>query len=210
MGVFDAWTISAGTAALAAVLGYLLGTIPFGLILTRAAGLGDVRKIGSGNIGATNVLRTGNKKLAAATLLLDALKGTAAVLLAVALLGPDAAPAAAVGAVLGHCHPPWLGFRGGKGVATSLGVFLALSVWVFLAAALGWLLVAKITRISSAGALGGLAIALLAAWALEVPAVAIAVTLIVLYVYVRHHANIGRLLAGTEPRIGQGKEKPGA
>ncbi|PZR09265.1 MAG: acyl-phosphate glycerol 3-phosphate acyltransferase [Azospirillum brasilense] len=200
------WTLH----LLGLLIGLLLGSIPFGLILTRAAGLGDIRSIGSGNIGATNVLRTGNKKLAAATLLLDALKGTAAVLLAVALLGPDAAPAAAVGAVLGHCHPPWLGFRGGKGVATSLGVFLALSVWVFLAAALGWLLVAKITRISSAGALGGLAIALLAAWALEVPAVAIAVTLIVLYVYVRHHANIGRLLAGTEPRIGQGKEKPGA
>ncbi|MDT8332706.1 glycerol-3-phosphate 1-O-acyltransferase PlsY [Roseomonas gilardii] len=200
------WTLH----LLGLLIGLLLGSIPFGLILTRAAGLGDIRSIGSGNIGATNVLRTGNKKLAAATLLLDALKGTAAVLLAVALLGPGAAPAAAVGAVLGHCHPPWLGFRGGKGVATSLGVFLALSVWVFLAAALGWLAVAKITRISSAGALGGLAIALLAAWALEVPAVAIAVTLIVLYVYVRHHANIGRLLAGTEPRIGQGKEKPGA
>ncbi|PZP48513.1 MAG: acyl-phosphate glycerol 3-phosphate acyltransferase [Azospirillum brasilense] len=200
------WTLH----LLGLLIGLLLGSIPFGLILTRAAGLGDIRSIGSGNIGATNVLRTGNKKLAAATLLLDALKGTAAVLLAVALLGPGAAPAAAVGAVLGHCHPPWLGFRGGKGVATSLGVFLALSVWVFLAAALGWLAVAKITRISSAGALGGLAIALLAAWALEVPAVAVAVTLIVLYVYVRHHANIGRLLAGTEPRIGQGKEKPGA
>ena len=200
------WTLH----LLGLLIGLLLGSIPFGLILTRAAGLGDIRSIGSGNIGATNVLRTGNKKLAAATLLLDALKGTAAVLLAVALLGPGAAPAAAVGAVLGHCHPPWLGFRGGKGVATSLGVFLALSIWVFLAAALGWLAVAKVTRISSAGALGGLAIALLAAWALEVPAVAIAVTLIVLYVYVRHHENIRRLLAGTEPRIGQGKEKPGA
>ena len=200
------WTLH----LLGLLIGLLLGSIPFGLILTRAAGLGDIRSIGSGNIGATNVLRTGNKKLAAATLLLDALKGTAAVLLAAALLGPGAAPAAAVGAVLGHCHPPWLGFRGGKGVATSLGVFLALSIWVFLAAALGWLAVAKVTRISSAGALGGLAIALLAAWALEVPAVAIAVTLIVLYVYVRHHENIRRLLAGTEPRIGQGKEKPGA
>ncbi|ATR20520.1 putative membrane spanning protein [Roseomonas mucosa] len=200
------WTLH----LLGLLIGLLLGSIPFGLILTRAAGLGDIRSIGSGNIGATNVLRTGNRKLAAATLLLDALKGTAAVLLAAALLGPGAAPAAAVGAVLGHCHPPWLGFRGGKGVATSLGVFLALSIWVFLAAALGWLAVAKVTRISSAGALGGLAIALLAAWALEVPAVAIAVTLIVLYVYVRHHENIRRLLAGTEPRIGQGKEKPGA
>ena len=190
------WTLH----LLGLLIGLLLGSIPFGLILTRAAGLGDIRSIGSGNIGATNVLRTGNRKLAAATLLLDALKGTA----------PGPSRAAAVGAVLGHCHPPWLGFRGGKGVATSLGVFLALSIWVFLAAALGWLAVAKVTRISSAGALGGLAIALLAAWALEVPAVAIAVTLIVLYVYVRHHENIRRLLAGTEPRIGQGKEKPGA
>ena len=158
------WTLH----LLGLLIGLLLGSIPFGLILTRAAGLGDIRSIGSGNIGATNVLRTGNRKLAAATLLLDALKGTAAVLLAAALLGPGAAPAAAVGAVLGHCHPPWLGFRGGKGVATSLGVFLALSIWVFLAAALGWLALAKVTRISSAGALGGLAIALLAAWALEV------------------------------------------
>ena len=123
----------------AALFGYLLGSIPFGLVICRLAGLGDIRSIGSGNIGATNVLRTGNKKLAAATLALDFGKGAAAVWIARALLGPEAAGIAAVAAVLGHCHPPWLGFRGGKGVATSLGVFLALSIWVFLAAALGWL-----------------------------------------------------------------------
>ncbi|MFC0410600.1 glycerol-3-phosphate 1-O-acyltransferase PlsY [Roseomonas elaeocarpi] len=194
---------------LALLLGYLLGSIPFGLILTRAAGMGDIRTIGSGNIGATNVLRTGNKKVAAATLLLDALKGAVAVWVAPLLLDPSGllavGAAAAVGAVLGHCHPVWLGFRGGKGVATSLGVFLALSWPIFVITALAWLVVAKLSRISSAGALGGMAVGLVAAWALAPEAVAIAVTIITLYVYARHHSNIRRLLNGTEPRIGEGK-----
>ena len=191
------------TILLAAAIGFLLGSIPFGLLLTRAAGLGDIRAIGSGNIGATNVLRTGNKKLAAATLALDFGKGAAAVWIVAALVGPHLAGLAAVAAVLGHCHPPWLGFRGGKGVATALGVFLGLAWPVFLAAALTWLALAKLVKISSASALGGLAIATLVAalwggWPLFWP-----VALITAYVYARHHANIRRLLAGTEPRIGR-------
>jgi glycerol-3-phosphate acyltransferase PlsY len=191
--------------ALAAILGLLLGSIPFGLILTRAAGLGDIRAIGSGNIGATNVLRTGNKKLAAATLTLDFLKGAAAVWLATALFGAETAGIAAIGAVLGHCHPPWLGFRGGKGVATALGTFLALAWPVFVAAALTWLAMAKLLRISSASALTGMVVAAVVAflwggWPLFWP-----VALIVAYVFLRHHANIARLIAGTEPRIGEGK-----
>ena len=190
------------TLILWAVLGYLLGSIPFGIVITRALGLGDLRQIGSGNIGATNVLRTGNKKLAAATLALDFLKGAAAVWIVSAVVGPQLAGLAAVAAVLGHCHPPWLGFRGGKGVATALGVFLGLAWPVFLAAALTWLALAKLVKISSASALGGLAVATLVAalwggWPLFWP-----VALITAYVYARHHANIRRLLAGTEPRIG--------
>ncbi|WP_245215959.1 glycerol-3-phosphate 1-O-acyltransferase PlsY [Pararoseomonas baculiformis] len=189
----------------AALLGLLLGSIPFGLVLTRAAGLGDIRSIGSGNIGATNVLRTGNKKLAAATLLLDFLKGAVAVWLAGALFGPETAGIAAIAAVLGHCHPPWLGFRGGKGVATALGVFLALAWPVFVAAGLTWLAMAKLVKISSASALAGLLVAALVAWLWGGWPLFWPVALIVAYVYLRHHANIRRLLAGTEPRIGQGK-----
>jgi len=194
-----------GTAILAVAVGYLLGSVPFGLILTRAAGLGDIRGIGSGNIGATNVLRTGNRKLAAATLALDFLKGAAAVWAVAALLGSGLAGLAAVGAVLGHCHPAWLGFRGGKGVATALGVFLGLAWPVFLAAALTWLVVAKVIRISSASALAGMLVAAAVApawggWALFWP-----VGLIVAYVFLRHRGNIARLVAGTEPRIGEGR-----
>ncbi|MFT8243940.1 glycerol-3-phosphate 1-O-acyltransferase PlsY [Roseomonas sp. BN140053] len=193
---------------LAFILGGLLGSIPFGLLLTRAAGLGDIRAIGSGNIGATNVLRTGNKALAAATLLLDGLKGAAAVWIAAAWLGPQGgavAGLAAIGAVLGHCHPPWLGGRGGKGVATALGAFLALGWPIFLTAAAVWLLVAKLTRISSAGGMAGMLAAILpAAWIGGAP-LATPVAAIALYVVSRHRANIERLLAGTEPRIGQGK-----
>ncbi|WP_426957344.1 glycerol-3-phosphate 1-O-acyltransferase PlsY [Muricoccus radiodurans] len=205
-----------GTLALIAALpGYLLGSIPFGLILTRAAGLGDIRAIGSGNIGATNVLRTGNKALAAATLLLDGLKGAAAVwivgALAAAYLAPGgegwriAAGVAAIAAVIGHCFPVWLGFRGGKGVATALGAFLALAWPVFVAAGLVWLVMAKVTRISSASALAGMIVAPFVGYAWGGGAVAWPVALIVLVVLARHHANIRRLLAGTEPRIGQGK-----
>ncbi len=203
---------------LALVLGYLLGSIPFGLLLTRAAGLGDIRSIGSGNIGATNVLRTGNKAVAAATLLLDALKGAAAVIVSTLLFGPIAPLAAGLGAVLGHCFPVWLKFKGGKGVATTLGGLLALS-WPFgVAACLLWLLFAVLFRISSLSALLALATTALLAWLaaatgfglfgrlLSSTPFAIAVTLIVTLVIAMHHENIGRLLAGTEPKIGGSKK----
>jgi len=150
--------------ALAALLGALLGSVPFGLLLTRAAGLGDIRKLGSGNIGATNVLRTGRRDLAAATLVLDAGKGAAAVLLAAAVWGPLAGAVAGVAAVVGHLFTPWLGFQGGKGVATALGTLLALAFPAGLAACGLWLATAKLTRISSAAALVAFALAPLLAW----------------------------------------------
>ena len=187
-------------AALAA--GYLVGSIPFGLLLTRAAGLGDIRSIGSGNIGATNVLRTGKKGLAAATLLLDGLKGVAAVLLVRLLLGEQDL-VAGTGAVLGHTLPVWLGFRGGKGVATGLGVFLAAMWPVGLACCAVWLVAAKLTRISSAGALAAFAAAPLLALMLSDAEHALLALLVGLLVFWRHEPNIRRLIAGTEPRIGQ-------
>lgn len=186
-----------------AVLGYLFGSVPFGLILTRAAGLGDVRAIGSGNIGATNVLRTGRKGLAAATLLLDALKGTAAILVAARWLGTEAALAAAAGAFLGHLFPMWLRFRGGKGVATFLGCLLALDWRAALVFAALWLAVAAATRYSSLAALVasvGSPAALLALGA--TPAASVMAGLAAL-LWISHRANIGRLLAGTEGRIGR-------
>jgi glycerol-3-phosphate acyltransferase PlsY len=184
------------------LLGYLLGSIPFGLLLTKAAGLGDIRKVGSGNIGATNVLRTGRKGLAAATLLLDALKGVAAVLIA-AQIGQLAAVAAAAGAVLGHMFPVWLGFRGGKGVATTLGIMWGLSWPVGAIACAAWLLFAALFRFSSLAALLSVVVAAVAAWFLADPRAAWLLTLLVPLVWVRHHENIARLLKGTEPKIGQ-------
>jgi acyl phosphate:glycerol-3-phosphate acyltransferase len=189
-----------GSIVLAAVIGYLLGSIPWGLLLTRAAGLGDIRQIGSGNIGATNVLRAGSKKLAAATLALDLAKGVAAVLIGAAW-GPGPALAAAGAVVIGHMFPVWLGFRGGKGVATALGVLLALAWPVALAAAAIWLAVATVSRWSSLAALtGAVAAAALAAAFLD-PARAGVVAGIALLVILRHHDNIRRLVAGTESRI---------
>ncbi|GIX12005.1 glycerol-3-phosphate 1-O-acyltransferase PlsY [Elioraea sp.] len=189
--------------ALAALLGLALGSIPFGLLLTRAAGLGDVRRIGSGNIGATNVLRTGRKDLAAATLLLDGGKGAAAVLLAGAWLGPLAAPVAGVAAVVGHMFTPWLGFAGGKGVATGLGALIGAAWPVGLAACATWLAVAAVARISSLAALVSFAAAPLYAAALADRWTAAAAVAIAALVYVRHAGNIRRLRAGTEPRIGE-------
>jgi len=188
----------------AAILGYLLGAIPFGLLLTKMAGLGDIRAIGSGNIGATNVLRTGRKGLALATLLLDGGKGTAAVLLA-GMYGQDMAVLAGAGAVLGHCFPVWLKFRGGKGVATFLGVLLGLAFWVGLAACATWLAVAAVTRYSSVAALAAALASpayayLLADWQRMEVAGALAVLLVL-----RHHANVRRLVKGHEPRIGSAK-----
>ena len=184
------------------LLGYLLGSIPFGLLLTQAAGLGDIRKVGSGNIGATNVLRTGRKGLAAATLLLDALKGVAAVLIA-HQVGQLAAVGAAAGAVLGHMFPVWLSFKGGKGMATALGVMWGLAWPVGAIACAAWLLCAAIFRYSSLATLLSVAVAAIAGWFLADQRVAILLTLLVPLVWVRHHANISRLLEGTEPRIGQ-------
>jgi acyl phosphate:glycerol-3-phosphate acyltransferase len=193
-------------AILVCLLGYLLGSIPFGLLLTRTAGLGDIRGIGSGNIGATNVLRTGRKTLAAATLILDGLKGVAAVLIAKALLwDQDTALLAGLAAVLGHLFPVWLGFKGGKGVATGLGVLLAAYWPVGLTACAVWLLVAGVARRSSLASLAAFASAPIAALIVEeFSLVKLAFTIAVL-VFVRHQANIRRLLAGTEPRIGGGK-----
>jgi glycerol-3-phosphate acyltransferase PlsY len=189
----------------ALVGGYLLGAIPFGLLLTRMAGLGDVRKIGSGNIGATNVLRTGHKGLAAATLLLDGGKGAAAVLLA-KLWGPDMALVAGFGAVIGHLFPVWLTFKGGKGVATTLGVLLALSPLLGAASCLAWLLVAAVFRYSSLAALVAVAAAPVISWFLLADLQMVQLTgALALLVWLRHHENIRRLLTGQEPRIGRKK-----
>ena len=184
------------------LLGYLFGSIPFGLLLTRAAGLGDIRQIGSGNIGATNVLRTGNKGLAAATLLLDAAKGAVAVLLAGWFAGRDGAMWAGIGAVLGHAFPVWLSFRGGKTVATSYGVLIAAAWPVGLCAGAIWLATAGLTRFSSLAALVSFALAPIIAFLLADPPVVKLALVIAVLVFVRHHTNIRRLLAGSEPRIG--------
>ena len=189
-----------------AVIGsYLLGSIPCGLFLTRAAGLGDIRDIGSGNIGATNVLRTGNKAIALATLLGDFAKGLAAVLLTGALWPEEPAlPAiAALAAVLGHMFPVWLRFKGGKGFATTLGVLTALSWVVGLATALVWLAVALSFRISSLSALVASAAAPLATWYVRGAFDAVLVLIIAAFVWQRHHQNIGRLRRGEEPKIGK-------
>ncbi|RRN71127.1 glycerol-3-phosphate 1-O-acyltransferase PlsY [Agrobacterium tumefaciens] len=197
------WQTAPALLALAALIGYLFGSIPFGLILTRMAGLGDVRKIGSGNIGATNVLRTGNKKLAAATLLLDALKGTAAVLVANALWGYEASLVAGFFAFLGHLFPVWLGFKGGKGVATYIGVLLGAAPLMMLAFALIWLATAFITRYSSLSALLAMLVIPVALWVLGPEKTALLVTLLSAISWWKHRENIARLLAGTESRIGQ-------
>ncbi|MBA4776921.1 MULTISPECIES: glycerol-3-phosphate 1-O-acyltransferase PlsY [Agrobacterium] len=203
MSALTEWQTAPALLALAALLGYLLGSIPFGLLLTRMAGLGDVRKIGSGNIGATNVLRTGNKKLAAATLLLDALKGTAAVLVANALWGYEASLVAGFFAFLGHLFPVWLGFKGGKGVATYIGVLLGAAPLMMLAFALIWIATAFITRYSSLSALVAMVIIPVALWVLGPEKTALLVTLLSVISWLKHHENIRRLIAGTESRIGQ-------
>jgi glycerol-3-phosphate acyltransferase PlsY len=187
---------------IALVGGYLIGSVPFGLLLTKAAGLGDIRQVGSGNIGATNVLRTGRKGLAAATLILDGLKGAVAVLLARQFLG-DQDLVVGTAAVLGHLFPVWLGFRGGKGVATGLGVLLAASWPVGLACCAIWLVAAKVLKMSSAAALTAFAAAPFFALVLSSADHALMALLIAVLVFWRHESNIRRLLAGTEPRIGK-------
>ncbi len=190
------------TLALAFVVGYLLGSIPFGPLLTRAAGGPDLRTIGSGNIGATNVLRTGNKALAAATLLGDMLKGTAAVLLAQHFAGTDAALTAALGAFLGHLFPVWLKFKGGKGVATYIGLLLGLYWPGALAFCAVWLLVAVVTRYSSLAALVASALTPLALWPLGLPHTAGLLVILSLLLWLRHLPNIRRLIDGSEGKIG--------
>jgi glycerol-3-phosphate acyltransferase PlsY len=196
------WNIAAFPAIIAAVLGYLSGSVPFGLILTRMAGLGDVRSIGSGNIGATNVLRTGNKGLAAATLLLDALKGTVPAVLGYHFLGIEAGVIAGLAAFLGHIFPVWLGFKGGKGVATYIGVLFGLDWRMGLFFLIVWIATAAITRYSSLSALvAAVAVPVVEFFAGDVKIVALAVVMSVI-VWIKHRSNIGRLLAGTESRIG--------
>jgi acyl phosphate:glycerol-3-phosphate acyltransferase len=207
MGKAETWTV---LSLLGLVGGYLLGSIPFGLLLTRAAGLGDVRNIGSGNIGATNVLRTGNKKLAAATLVLDCLKGTAAVLLAKIVLGHTPALAAGLGAFLGHVFPAWLGFKGGKGVATYIGVLLGLMPLLAAVFCGVWLVVAFLSRYSSLSALVACVAVLGGSWMFASPfqsltinpPMTLVLTVMTAILYIKHRPNIARLAAGTEPKIG--------
>ncbi len=196
------WWLDAPFFIVALALGYLLGSIPFGLILTRFAGLGDVRKIGSGNIGATNVLRTGRKGLAAATLLADALKGTVAVLIASAF-GPNTAILAALGAFLGHLFPVWLGFKGGKGVATFIGCLIALKPAAVLAFAVLWLAAAALMRYSSLSALIASAATPPVLWLMGERQMAELFVVLAVLLWWKHRENIRRLLAGTEARIGQ-------
>jgi len=195
------WLAPAG----ALLLGYLLGSIPFGILLTRLGGAGDLRQIGSGNIGATNVLRTGRKGLAAATLLLDLAKGSAAVLLAGALF-PGTAMLGAAGAFLGHCYPAWLGFRGGKGVATLMGIVLALhwpSGLVYAAVWLGLLGLLRISSVAGMSAAVSAPPATAAFGRVELVMLLLALALIVVW---KHRDNIERLLSGTEPRVGSKRE----
>jgi len=204
---FD-WSLLPAAAA-AFAFGYLCGSIPFGLILTRVAGTADIRAVGSGNIGATNVLRTGRKGLAALTLLGDALKGTAAVLVVYAYYGPEfryfgheLAVPAALGAFLGHLFPIWLGFKGGKGVATYIGILAALAWPVAVAFCVVWLAVAALTRYSSLAALVASAVALALLWLLPYRPEAELFTLVTAMLFLMHRANIVRLIRGTESRIG--------
>jgi len=193
----------AGTLALVAVAAYLLGSIPFGVLLAKAYGLGDLRKIGSGNIGATNVLRTGNKTAAALTLLLDGAKAAVAILIARPLAGEGAAQVAAMAAFIGHLYPVWLGFRGGKGVATFLGSLLALAWPVGLAACATWLAAAVLSRHSSVGALMAAALSTVWTVVLDRSEFLLLTTLMTILIWWRHRDNIRRIKAGSEPRIGR-------
>ncbi len=186
-----------------AVIGYLLGSIPFGMVLAKVMNLGNLREIGSGNIGATNVLRTGNKAAALGTLILDGGKGAVAVLLARALAGEDAAQLAGLMAFLGHCYPVWLGFKGGKGVATFLGLMLTLAFPVGALCCLAWLVTAAISRISSLSAI--VAAATSTFWVVFIGpgAIFLLSAILTLLVFWRHRENIARLRAGTEPKIGK-------
>lgn len=194
---------SAALLLLWAVIGYLMGSVPFGMVLTRVMGLGNLRDIGSGNIGATNVLRTGSKKAAALTLLLDGGKGAVAVLLARAMAGEDAAQIAGLAAMLGHCYPVWLRFQGGKGVATHIGLVLALAWPVGLAVCATWLVAAAASRTSSLAALAAAALSTFWMVLLGEGQALLLGAILTLLIFWRHRSNISRLRAGTEPRIGE-------
>ena len=202
---------------LAAIAGYLAGSIPFGLLITRAAGLGDIRQIGSGNIGATNVLRTGRKDLALATLLLDSFKAGLVALGFGLLGGPELGLVAGAAAFIGHCYPIWLGFKGGKGVSTFAGLLPFVSLPALAVAAPVWLGVFAISRISSLAALTAAALVAPGAWAVETLLhrqhnwfVLIGLACLSAFVFWTHRGNLGRLLKGTEPRFGSSKAKPSA
>ncbi|WP_336813233.1 glycerol-3-phosphate 1-O-acyltransferase PlsY [Bosea sp. MMO-172] len=199
------WGLSGPATLIALVVGYLFGSIPFGIILTKLAGGPDLRSIGSGNIGATNVLRTGNKKLAAATLVGDMLKGTVAVLVGARFLGgPEAALAAGVGAFLGHLFPVWLGFKGGKGVATYLGVLIGVKASIALVFAAIWLSLAYLFRYSSLSALVASALTPLLLWFWAgMPKAALVMAGLTVLLWIMHRENIARLLSGREGKIGQ-------
>jgi len=198
------WTMGIGSTVAVLAITYLFGSIPFGLILTQMAGLGDIRTIGSGHIGATNVLRTGNKGWAAAAVLLDASRGVAGAWFG-GLFAPEGALIGAVVAVFGHMFPVWLGFKGGKGVATGFGALAALAWPSALVAAVVWLLAVLALRISSAAALITTALAPLHAWYFAGPWTALAVAIVCALIWFRHHQNIARLLRGEEPEIGSKK-----
>ncbi|OJG00252.1 glycerol-3-phosphate 1-O-acyltransferase PlsY [Pararhizobium antarcticum] len=202
MDIFD-WQLALPLTLGCLVFGYLLGSVPFGLILTRMAGLGDVRKIGSGNIGATNVLRTGNKKLAVATLLLDAFKGTAAAAIAASVFGIEAGIASGFAAFLGHLYPVWLGFKGGKGIATYIGVLLGLAPLIVLVFAAVWLVMAKLSRYSSLSALVATLVVPVVLLASGYGKIGLLFVVMSVITWIKHRANIQRLLAGTEGRIGE-------
>ncbi len=197
------WQITLPIAGAALIVGYLLGSIPFGLLLTRAAGLGDIRSIGSGNIGATNVLRTGNKKLAAATLLLDALKATAAAAIGWYFFGKEAGLLAGFAAFMGHLFPVWLGFKGGKGVATYIGTLLGIAPAMVLVFAFVWLSIAKLSKYSSLAALVATLVIPVVLWFIGEPKISIVMAIMTVISWIKHKTNIERLIAGTESKIGQ-------
>ncbi|WP_425354534.1 glycerol-3-phosphate 1-O-acyltransferase PlsY [Jiella sonneratiae] len=201
----DGASLDLGWAVVCLVAGYVCGSIPFGLVFGYLFGLGDIRKIGSGNIGATNALRTGNKVMAGLTLAGDILKGTVPVAVALFELGPFYAAVAGVGAFLGHVFPVWLRFRGGKGVATYLGILLGIAPLGVVVFAIAWLSIAYLTRYSSLAALVATLLVPIAYFFLGYPAAALLTTILTVLVYLRHHANIRRLIGGTEPKIGANK-----
>lgn len=203
--MLDDASLNFGWAIVCFVSGYVCGSIPFGLVLGYVFGLGDIRKIGSGNIGATNALRTGNKVMAALTLAGDILKGTVPVLVALIYLDPFYAAAAGIGAFLGHLFPVWLNFKGGKGVATYLGILLGIAPLGVVVFAIAWLSVAYLTRYSSLAALVATLLVPIAYYFLGYPAAAILTAILTILVYIRHHANIRRLVGGNEPKIGANK-----